>query len=129
MPKSFTKLYWFAWLAILCVFLAALALYGGEASIGWFALLSGLLGGYAFNFEFGRLMGFLKSHVPSEHSKLPSTRWFEVSAFFNPNLLRVPDSNAPHYRAIKIYRASWQFSVVAIFVPWFVNLGLNAYAL
>lgn len=129
MPKSFTKLYWFAWLTILCVFLVAFAIYGGEASIVWFALLSGLFGGYAFNFEFGRLMGFLKSQAPSVHSTLPSTRWFEVSAFFNPNLLRVPDRNAPHYRAIQVYRASWQFSVVAVVVPLLINWGLKAYAL
>ena len=107
MLRSFTKLYWLAWLAALCVFLVALVFYGGEASIVWFALLSSLLGGYVFNFEFGRLVGFLKLHAPSVYSKLPSSRWFEVSAFFNPKLLRVPDSNAPHYHAMQVYRSSW----------------------
>lgn len=130
MPKSFTKLYWLAWFVSLCLFIVALAFYGGEASIGWFVLLSSLLGGCAFNFEFGRLMGFLKSHVPSVYSKLPtSSRWFEVSVFFNPKLLRIPDSNAPHYHAMKIYRASWQFSVVAMLFPLLVNWAVNAYIL
>jgi hypothetical protein len=128
-PRSFTRIYWLAWLGVFCCFAAALMHYGIENTLGSFALFSVLLGGFAFNFEFGRLMGFLKLHAPSFYSQLPSSRWFEFSAFFSPRLLRTPEIDAPHYYAMQTYRAAWRFSVVAIFLPLLINWVAKAYAL
>jgi hypothetical protein len=90
-------------------------------SFVWFALFSGTLGGYIFNFELGRLMGFLKTYAPKEFAALPQSRSFEALAFFSPRLLRPPESKAPHYNAICVYRSAWQFSVVAVFLPLILN--------
>jgi hypothetical protein len=128
-PKSFATLYWLVWLAVLCVIAITLASHKDEASLAWFALTSGLLGGLVFNFEFGRLMGFLKSNCPAVYSQLPHSRLFEASAFFNPNLLRTPDSTAAHYNAMKTYRSAWLFSAVAVFLPLLLNWGAKIYAL
>ena len=116
-PKSFTKIYWVAWLVAFGCFIAALIYYGIENTLGSFALFSFLLGGFAFYFELGRLMGFLKLHAPAVYSQLASLRWLEFSTFFNPRLLRLPETSAPHYSAMQVFRAARRFSVVAISLP------------
>jgi len=116
-PKSFTKIYWVAWLVAFGCFTAALINYGIENTLGSFALFSFLLGGFTFNFELGRLMGFLKLHAPALYSQFASLRWLEFSAFFNPRLLRLPETSAPHYSAMRVFRAARRFSVVTISLP------------
>lgn len=128
-PKSFTKIYWLAWLVAFGCFAAALMYDGIENTLGLFALFSSLLGGFAFNFELGRLMGFLKLHAPDSYSKLASLRWLEFSTFFNPRLLRIPETSAPHYSAMQVFRAAWRFSVVAISLPLLINWVAKTYAL
>jgi hypothetical protein len=111
------------WLAGFSCFVIALIYYGVEKTLGSFALFSCLLGSFVFNFELGRLMGFLKSHVPSLHSQLPHSWWFDFNAFFNPGLFSTPETSAPHYCAIQIYRAAWRFSAVALFLPLLIKWG------
>ena len=120
-PRSFAKYYWLVWFAALVVFIISSQFIPIRESLGWFALFSGIFGVYSFHFEFGRLLGFLETHAPAAFAELPKSWVFELLAFFNPRLLRLPESNSPHYDAVHVYRSAWLFSVVAAFLPLVLN--------
>lgn len=110
------------WGALVFIFFALSQVSDVHRNIGWFALLSGVYGVYVFHFEVGRLLGFLRAHVPSVSEKLPNSWSFETFAFFSPTLLRLPEStSSPEYNAVHVYRTAWIFSIVSIAVPLLLN--------
>jgi hypothetical protein len=120
-PCSFAKYYWAAWLVGLGVLLASSSVFPLGAGLGWFALVAGVGSAYVFHFEFGRLMGFLKVHCPSQHAELQSKHFLEVLAFAHPSLIRKlwqpPQSPPlPHELAFRVYRSAWLFSVASLAV-------------
>ena len=117
--QSFAKYYWAAWFAALAVYFLSVAFYTPAAGLGWFAVVAGLGSVYVFHFEFGRLMGFLKTHCPTEHAELQRTRFLELLAFVHPRLVRrlwQPHASPPepHESAFLVYRSAWLFTLVSL---------------
>ena len=101
-------------------FVVTAATDGISKHIGWFALVSCLGGGAVFNFEVGRLLGFVSKHVPEK--QFPKTKTFEALAFFHPKLLHEVatvkrGANDNYSQAVLVYRSSYLFSVIALFLP------------
>ncbi|MPM77782.1 hypothetical protein SDC9_124790 [bioreactor metagenome] len=116
---SFTRYYWIALLAAFAVWLAISLHFPLSESFGVFALVTGLGSAYVYSFEFGRLMGFLKVHAPSQYAELQDIPLFETLAFVHPRMHRklwVP-VNAPlrpRDTAFRVYRSAWIFSALTI---------------
>ena len=118
--KSLAPIYWATWLIAVLAFASFSFIYSPASSAGWFSLFSAILGGSVFNFEFGRLVGFLRSHCPEQYARLPKSVVFRALAFFHPALLRpcwaVTRTTSDQYsHAILVYRSAWLFSLISIF--------------
>ena len=117
--RSFARYYWATWLVALVLYAFAARLYSPGAALGWFALVAGIGSVYVFHFEFGRLMGFLKAHCPTEHAELQRQPFLELLAFVHPGLIKKswqPSVSPvkPHESAFLVYRSAWLFSLVSL---------------
>ena len=116
---SFTKYYWTTWFVALGVYLSSAFYFPLSAGLGWFALVAGIGSVYVFHFEFGRLMGFMKVHCPTQHAELQSKRFVEALAFVHPSLVRTfwQRRHSPplvHECVLRVYRSAWLFSLVTL---------------
>jgi hypothetical protein len=87
--------------------------------LGWFALVAGVGSVYVFHFEFGRLMGFLKTYCPDQHAELKSKHFVEVLAFVHPSFIRklwqpLQSPPLPHEYAFRVCRAAWLFAALTL---------------
>ena len=119
--RSFAKYYWAAWLVALALYALGAFLYSPGAALGWFALVAGVGSVFVFHFEFGRLMGFLKAHCPTQHAELQRQPLLELLAFVHPGLIRKswqPNASPsrPYESAFLVYRSAWLFSLVSLVI-------------
>lgn len=113
---SFTKYYWAAWFIVLSIYLLSALHFPLSAGLGSFAVVVGIGSICVFNFEFGRLMGFLRVHCPAQYMELRSKPFVEALAFVHPSLIRRlwQSPHSPllaHEGAFRLYRSAWLFSV------------------
>jgi hypothetical protein len=104
---------------MLCVFLLSSMVTPLREGLVWFALVAGVGSVYVFHFEFGRLMGFLKTHYPDQHAELKSKHFIEVLAFVHPSFIRklwepFQSPPLPYEYALRACRAAWLVAAVTL---------------
>jgi len=119
--RSFARYYWGTWLVALALYALGAFLYSPRAALGWFALFAGVASVYIFHFEFGRLMGFLRVHCPTQYAELQRQPLLELLAFVHPGLIAKswqPGASParPQEGAFSVYRSAWLFSLVSLVV-------------
>lgn len=119
--RSFAKYYWAALFIALALYCLSVVFYSPAAGLAWFAVVAGIGSVYVFHFEFGRFMGFLKAHCPTQHAELQRTRFLEMLAFVHPSLIRKlwrphASPTEPQESAFLVYRAAWLFTLVSLLV-------------
>ncbi|MFN5027787.1 MAG: hypothetical protein ACK5D9_01435 [Burkholderiales bacterium] len=117
--RSFAKYYWAAWFTWLALYFLSTTVVTPAKAIGGFAFFAGLGSVYVLHFEFGRLMGFLRTYCPSQHAELQSKPFIEAIAFVHPSLIRrfwQPRQTPPlaEDSALLVYRSAWLSSFLSL---------------